>query len=181
MLVGRLAEREVEARVACERFWRLRRKEQGCGVGGSGGLGIGVVALRMAAKRVVRGQQVSRAKVDLALKLRREMTPQEALLWQRLRAGRLEELHFRRQQVIDGFVVDFYCHRAGMVVEVDGPVHADQPDYDAQRDEILTARNLKIMRLTNTEIEQHLGAVLKRIAAAANERRTTLRRSEAES
>ena len=47
------------------------------------------------------------------------MTPAEKLLWQEIRANKLG-VRFRRQQVIQGFIVDFYCHQAGLVVEVDG-------------------------------------------------------------
>ena len=50
------------------------------------------------------------------------MTPAEKILWQELRANKLG-VHFRRQQAIAGFIVDFYCHKAGLVVEVDGDIH----------------------------------------------------------
>ncbi|MHB8778456.1 MAG: endonuclease domain-containing protein [Anaerolineales bacterium] len=50
---------------------------------------------------------------------RRDMTPAEKILWQELRANKLG-VHFRRQQVITGFIVDFYCHKAGLVIELDG-------------------------------------------------------------
>jgi very-short-patch-repair endonuclease len=49
---------------------------------------------------------------------RREMTPAEKLLWQKVRAKKLG-VRFRRQQIIQGFIVDFYCHKAALVVEVD--------------------------------------------------------------
>jgi very-short-patch-repair endonuclease len=129
-----------------------------------------VVAWPVTGNRVVRGQPVSRAKVDLAVKLRREMTPQEVLLWRQLRAGKLEGLHFRRQQVIDGFVVDFYCDAASLVVEVDGAVHADRREYDAERDRILSARDLVVLRFTNTELEHEMRSVLQRISIATNAR-----------
>ena len=62
-------------------------------------------------------------KKERAHQFRREITPSEAALWQALRANRLGGLHFRRQQIIDGFIADFYCHAAGLVVELDGSVH----------------------------------------------------------
>ena len=79
---------------------------------------------------------------------------------QHLRAGRLEGYHFRRQQVIDRFIVDFYCHRADSVVEVDGGVHLDQCEYDRERDLYLRKRGLKVLRFTNTEVNNDLQAVL---------------------
>jgi very-short-patch-repair endonuclease len=94
------------------------------------------------------------------------MTSAERLLWSTLRAHGLEGLHFRRQQVIDGFIVDFYCSAATLVVEVDGPVHAAQQDYDRQRDHILATRGINILRLTNDDIAHHLPVTLQRIADA---------------
>ena len=100
-----------------------------------------------------------------AKELRRQMTPAERRLWERLRANRLGGLQFRRQQVIDGFIVDFYCHAAAVVVEVDGPVHEDRADYDAERDRILTARGLRVVRFTNEQVDRSLADVLRRIEA----------------
>jgi very-short-patch-repair endonuclease len=47
------------------------------------------------------------------------MTPEEKILWQHLRANRLQGYHFRRQQIIDGFIADFYYHATALVVEID--------------------------------------------------------------
>ena len=55
------------------------------------------------------GQKVTKEKQELARELRRNMTPAEKLLWKEVRANKLG-VHFRRQQVIAGFIVDFYCH-----------------------------------------------------------------------
>jgi very-short-patch-repair endonuclease len=54
-----------------------------------------------------------------ALELRGRMTPEERVIWQELRGSRLGA-HFRRQQVLAPYIVDFYCHSAGLVVEIDG-------------------------------------------------------------
>ena len=79
---------------------------------------------------IVTGQRVTKEKLQRAKELRREMTPAENLLWKEVRANKLG-VHFRRQQVIQGFIVDFYCHRAGLVVEVDGDVHDLPPPPSA--------------------------------------------------
>jgi len=123
----------------------------------------------MSARNVVIGQKVDPAKVQRAKELRRQMTKEERILWQRLRGNRLHGLHFRRQQIIDGFIVDFYCHAAGLVVEVDGEVHQQQAAYDAERDRILSARGLRIVRIKNEEVTQNLLGVLSHIAAHAGE------------
>src|SRR4051812_33525571 len=75
---------------------------------------------------IVRGQWVEDEKLARAKELRREMTPAERLLWSHLRRNQLNGLHFRRQQVIEGFITDFYCHSAALVVEVDGRIHEEQ-------------------------------------------------------
>ncbi len=108
-------------------------------------------------------------KPQRARTLRQQMTPQEKLLWQHLRGNHLDGLHFRRQVTIDGFIADFYCHEAGLVLEVDGSVHEKQQEYDALRDQIIAARGLRILRFTNAQVETQITAILATIRAAANE------------
>jgi very-short-patch-repair endonuclease len=84
-------------------------------------------------------------------------------LWTRLRAGRLEGIHFRCQQIIEPFIVDFYCHQAALVIEVDGSVHLDQEEYDRQRDYDLQMLGLRVMRFSNTDVDQNLEGVLEEI------------------
>jgi very-short-patch-repair endonuclease len=109
---------------------------------------------------IVVGQRVSEGKVLLAQQMRREMTPMEAKLWRRLRGNGLGA-HFRRQQVADGFIADFYCHAAALVVEVDGAVH--NPEYDAERDRLLGGLGISVLRFTNWQVEQQVGVVLYQI------------------
>jgi very-short-patch-repair endonuclease len=111
-------------------------------------------------KKIITGQGVKDGQLERAQELRRQMTPAEAKLWQHLRAGRLEGLHFRRQQVIDRFIVDFYCHQADLVVEVDGGVHQEQAAYDRERDRVLEERGLCVIRFTNQEVNHNLEQVL---------------------
>jgi very-short-patch-repair endonuclease len=63
------------------------------------------------------------------------MTLAQKILWQELRGNKLR-VHFRRQQVIGGFIVDFYCHKAELVVEVDGDIHDLQREEDARREKV---------------------------------------------
>jgi very-short-patch-repair endonuclease len=114
-------------------------------------------------QNIVTGQYVDPVKVKRAKELRHQMTKEEEVLWEHLRANRLEGFHFRRQQIIDGFIVDFYCHSAKLVIEVDGKIHDNQTEYDAHRDQILKARNLQVLCITNTEIHTNLDAVLQSI------------------
>ena len=86
-----------------------------------------------------------------ARSLRRNMTPAEKVLWQELRTNKLGS-HFRRQQVIAGFIVDFYCHSAGLVIELDGDIHREQLEYDAGRDKVLMDMGLRVVRFSNDEV-----------------------------
>ena len=114
----------------------------------------------MSSKNLITGQHISPELKARAKALRREMTPAESKLWHRLRANRLESYHFRRQQIIDGYIVDFYCHAAGLVVEVDGSIHLEQEAYDQKRDDHLRERGLTVLRFYNSDVEQEIDTVL---------------------
>jgi very-short-patch-repair endonuclease len=136
-----------------------------------GGLGRGLSVLNynpvMPAKNIVTGQRVTKAKLQRAKKLRREMTPAEKILWEELRANRLG-VHFRRQQVIEGFIVDFYCHKAGLVIEVDGDVHDLQKEEDERREKVLSVLGLRVVRFRNDEVLRELSAVVGKIRESIN-------------
>jgi very-short-patch-repair endonuclease len=116
----------------------------------------------MPVKNIIPGQKVTKEKLHRAKELRREMTPAEKILWNELRANKLG-VHFRRQQVIVGFIVDFYCHKAALVVEVDGDIHDLQKDEDARREKVLSEMGLRIVRFRNDEVVKKLPAVLRNI------------------
>jgi len=76
---------------------------------------------------IVRRARVSCSKRDLARRLRREATEAETRAWEALRDRRCLGLKFRRQQVVRGYIVDFYCAEHRLAIEIDGPIH-DDPD-----------------------------------------------------
>ncbi len=117
----------------------------------------------MEPNNIITGQRITQEKYLRSKQLRQEMTPEEKILWEQLRRNNLNGLHFRRQQIIDGFIVDFYCHQAQLIIEVDGEIHDLQVESDQERDAILAARGLKILRIRNQEIRQNLQEVLKKI------------------
>ena len=71
-------------------------------------------------------------------------------------------LKFRRQHVIAPYIVDFYCHELGLVIELDGSQHGtdDAIEYDAERTKFLEALNLKVVRYWNHEVLQNMDVVL---------------------
>ena len=113
---------------------------------------------------IIIGQKVSSEKIKKAKELRQNMTPAEKILWEHLRAKRFNGLKFRRQQIIEGFIVDFYCHSLGLVIELDGEIHEKQKKYDTERDKILSSKQLTILRFTNQQVTENIESVLKKIA-----------------
>ncbi len=117
----------------------------------------------MPTKNIIPGQKINSIKLQRARELRREMTPAEKRLWQALRGNKLGGRHFRRQQIIAGYIVDFYCHAADLVIEIDGDIHEYQKEYDAERNKVLTGLGLKVLHIPNETVLKSLPQVLKTI------------------
>jgi len=98
--------------------------------------------------------------------LRRDMTPQEAKLWHRLRGKQFYGLKFRRQHPRHQFILDFYCHEKKLVIELDGHSHAEleQQRYDQARTDWLVEDGLRVIRFANREVDHNLEGVLAEIA-----------------
>jgi very-short-patch-repair endonuclease len=105
-----------------------------------------------------------------AKELRRELTPAEKKLWARLRNGQVNGLQFRRQHAVGTYIVDFYCAKAKLVIEVDGDSHAEQIEYDQARTEYLNERGYSVIRFTNREVFNQCEAVVQRIADECHKR-----------
>ncbi len=97
--------------------------------------------------------------------LRTVMTPAEKLLWEELRDNKLDGLKFKRQHSIGNYIVDFYCYKTRLIIELDGSVHheKEQRKKDELRDENLREMNYTILRFRNEEIQKNLPLVLKKI------------------
>jgi very-short-patch-repair endonuclease len=115
---------------------------------------------------VTRGQVVAPEKVRFAKALRRHMTSEERLLWNKLRRSAVEGIHFRRQQIIGGYIADFYCAAANLAIELDGPVHDGQTVADRERDAALSELGIGTMRISNEELAADFGLVVRKIVAA---------------
>jgi very-short-patch-repair endonuclease len=100
-----------------------------------------------------------------ARSLKKVMTPSENLLWQNLRNRKVNSYKFRRQHPISTYIVDFYCHEAKLVIEVDGGIHFidDNPEYDKFRTLQLEAFGLKVIRFRNEEVLKSMSEVLAEI------------------
>ncbi len=116
----------------------------------------------MPVKNIIPGQSVTEEKLERAKELRRNMTPAEKILWNEVCANKLG-VHFRRQQIIAGFIVDFYCHKSALVIEVDGDIHDLQKEADAQREKAFSELGLRIVRFRNDEVLKNLSEVVEQI------------------
>lgn len=91
------------------------------------------------------------------------MTDAERMLWSNLRARRMKNTKFRRQEPIGRYIVDFVSHEVNLVAEVDGSQHTKQADYDRERTEWLEGQGFTVLRFWNdqvlTETEQVLAAI----------------------
>ena len=102
--------------------------------------------------------------------LRRAATPAERALWERLRGRRLAGFKFRRQHPVGPYVLDFYCERAALAVEADGGQHYPPPLQDRQRDALLAAAGVRVLRFRNEQILNNMPRILQVIGAALRER-----------
>lgn len=107
--------------------------------------------------------RVSPLKAQFAAELRRNMTPAERRLWEKLSGL---EPAFSCQAVIFGYIADFLCLKRKLVVELDGPYHAAQLDKDKARDEHLARRGYRTIRFTNDEVINERSRVLGAIMEA---------------
>ena len=91
-----------------------------------------------------------------ARNLRRESTPEEKIVWEALRNRKFMGLKFRRQHVLKGFVVDFYCHPLNLAIEIDGKIHERQLDYDLIRQNFLEEKTTTFIRVTNYDVNHNI-------------------------
>jgi len=93
------------------------------------------------------------------------MTLAEIILWSRLRSKKIDGFKFRRQQPIFDYIVDFYCDKLKLIIEVDGEIHSlsEIKDSDIKRDKILQINGYYIIRLTNFEIETEIDSTISKI------------------
>jgi very-short-patch-repair endonuclease len=101
-----------------------------------------------------------------AKSLRSNQTDAEARLWYHLRANRFMGLKFKRQKPVGRYIADFVCWERRLIIELDGGQHAEQTNYDRQRDGWLRSEGYTVLRFWNHEVMQEMEAVLERIRLA---------------
>jgi very-short-patch-repair endonuclease len=103
--------------------------------------------------------------------LRQQDVPCETRLWRALRGRRFAGLKGRRQRPIGPFIVDFYCDKCLLIVEVDGETHIGNQDADRGRQEYLESIGLKVLRFWNNQVYDDLEAVLQAIHVECQRRK----------
>ena len=103
---------------------------------------------------------------QLSRQLRESLTEAERHLWAKIRMKQLKGYQFYRQKPIGDYVVDFFCPKAKLAIEVDGSHHlvGEKIEYDRIRDEYLSSLGLRVLRFTNTEVLTHIEGVVESIA-----------------
>ena len=103
--------------------------------------------------------------LERAKKLRKNSTPQEIVIWSRLRAKRFRNLKFKRQYSIGKYIVDFICLDKKIIIELDGWQHKEenQERYDKKRTEFLEDSGFRVVRFWNNEVNDNLAGVFLRI------------------
>jgi len=97
--------------------------------------------------------------------LRKNMTDAEILLWSRLRKKQIKGYQFYRQRIIGNYIVDFYCPKAKLVIEVDGSQHYqdDGNKKDKGRDDYMEKLGMKILRFADRDVLKNLQGVLEKV------------------
>jgi very-short-patch-repair endonuclease len=103
--------------------------------------------------------------------MRKQPWDAERKLWSILRGKRISGFRFRRQVPLAGYIADFCCLSAGLVVEVDGEHHLDEPQmaHDQRRTEVLESREIRVIRFFANDVLKHPDAVEKMIYRALTE------------
>jgi len=105
---------------------------------------------------------------ERARSLRRQMSSPEILLWRALQR-RPSGLKFRRQHPSGYYVADFYCHKARLIIEIDGSAHdfGDRPARDTARDAWFASREIAVLRIAASAVMRDTDAVVDYIVETA--------------
>ena len=104
-------------------------------------------------------KEYNKENIPLAKTLRKNMTPQERKLWYEFL--RDYPIRFQRQKAIGNYIVDFYCAKAGLVVELDGGGHytVEQAEKDNLRTKDLEGMKLTVIRICNLDVDRNFSGV----------------------
>ena len=108
--------------------------------------------------------------IELAKEMRKDLTPTEKILWNELQNKKLNGYKFRNQHPIYRYILDFYCHKCLLAIEIDGDIHKFRKDYDEYRDKYLESIEIKILRFSNEEVLNNTNFVPEKIITELDQR-----------
>lgn len=97
---------------------------------------------------------------EVARKLRKNMTLSEVLLWNQLKKKKMNGYDFHRQKPIDNYIVDFFCPKLKLIIEIDGEVHKYQGENDEKRQNRLETLGFHFLRFTDIDVKRNMIDVL---------------------
>jgi very-short-patch-repair endonuclease len=106
--------------------------------------------------------------IELAKKMRVNLTPAEQTLWNELKENKLDGYKFRNQHPLYRYILDFYCIKKRLAIEIDGDIHKQRHDYDEYRDEFLSSFGIITLRFNNQDVINNINIILKTIRQNLN-------------
>jgi very-short-patch-repair endonuclease len=110
---------------------------------------------------------------QLSRKLRKESTLSEVLLWNELKGKKILGYQFTRQKPIKNYIVDFYCSRLKLAIEIDGESHKNKEGYDNLRQKNVEKSGISFLRFYDDEIKKNMNGVLMAINEFIKQKETT--------
>ena len=100
------------------------------------------------------------------------MTDAEKFLWQQLSNKKIKGIRFKPQHPIFQYIADFYCHKAKLVIEVDGGIHSlpENKEYDIDREKVIREFGIEVIRFTNEQVFLNIEKVIEQISIAIEQR-----------
>jgi very-short-patch-repair endonuclease len=115
--------------------------------------------------KTAQSRKMSVTRRGYAKRMRREPTEAEKLFWWEIRDRRLAGLKFKRQYLIDSYIVDFVCLEHKLIVELDGGQHSEMINNDAKRSAVLQSNGFRVLRVWNAEIFTNMEGVIDAVLA----------------
>ena len=99
---------------------------------------------------------------DRARKLRKAGNLAEVLFWNEVKQNKIG-FDFTRQQIIGNYIVDFYCSKLKLVIEIDGSSHNEKQEYDAIRDQFFKSYNLNVLHFTDVDVKKNIIGIIEAV------------------
>jgi len=101
---------------------------------------------------------------EKARELRSNSTLSEVLLWNKIKRKQIKGYQFLRQKPMNNYIVDFFCYRLMLAIEIDGDSHIDNENADLKRQEMLESLGINFLRFSDNEVKRNLNGVVQTIA-----------------